>query len=111
KETRALPPSPPPTYVGPTFLHGTIGSQATFRGMEPLLVSQYGMVVGLHNTGSTEDAPAHLRQWLINEMRRQGVGSAKYRDILPLTPEQMIADPGTSIVAVEGFIPPGATRG
>jgi hypothetical protein len=110
KQTRAIPPAPPPTFVGPAFLHGTVGSQATFRGMEPMLVSQYGLVVGLHNTGSAE-VPAFLRQWLVQELRRQGVGSIKNRDIMPLSPDQLLASPQTSVVAVEGFIPPGATRG
>ncbi len=104
------PPTPAQTFTGPTFLHGTIGSLCTVRGMEPQLVSGWGLVVGLPGTGSTQ-VPAFLRQWMLTEMRRGGVGSVQTRDILNATPEQILASGTAAVVAVEGFIPPGAPRG
>jgi hypothetical protein len=78
--------------------------------MEPMLVSGYGLVVGLPGTGSTQ-VPAFLRQWMLTEMRRGGVGSVETRGILNASPEQILASGTAAVVAVEGFIPPGATRG
>ncbi|MFG0274673.1 MAG: hypothetical protein ACF8QF_06420, partial [Phycisphaerales bacterium] len=34
----------------PAVLRGTIGAQATLRGLEPVLVTGYGIVVGLNGT-------------------------------------------------------------
>lgn len=105
---------PPPVYTGPGFLRGTIGSMARLRGYEPMLVSGWGLVVNLHGTGSTS-APAFIRQWLINQMRLEGVGSNRLatsgNPMATLTPAQIIADPNTAVVEVFGLIPPGAPKG
>ena len=106
-QPRVSPPGP--TYTGPAFLHGTIGSIARVRGYEPLLVSGYGLVVNLDQTGSAE-VPAFLRQWLINEMRKRGVGSASLPGAT-ISPAQMLASHQTAVVVVQGLIPPGATKG
>lgn len=110
KERKAPAVPPPPTFTGPTYLHGTVASLTSLRGFEPLLVSGYGMVVGLNNTGSN-GAPAYLRQWLINEMRRGGVGSIQLRGVLNASPEQLLTSTETAPVVIEGFIPPGAVKG
>ncbi|MDH3583173.1 MAG: flagellar basal body P-ring protein FlgI, partial [Phycisphaerae bacterium] len=99
-------PPPPPTYRGPAFLHGTIGSVASLRGYLPVLVSGYGLVAGLDDTGSI-DCPPALRGWLLNEMAKRGFG----RESLgfgQLTPEQVLASRSTAVVLVQGIIPPGA---
>lgn len=110
KVAKAPPPTPAPAFTGPTFLQGTVGSLATVRGMEPMLVSGFGLVVDLPETGSTQ-VPAFLRQWLIQEMRRRGVGSMQTRNILPASPEQILSSGTAAVVAIEGFLPPGAVRG
>lgn len=110
KEKKAAAVPPPPTFVGPAYLHGTIGSLTSLRGYEPLLVSGYGLVVGLNNTGAG-NAPAYLRQWLLNEMRREGVGRIQLRTLLNATPEQLLASTETSPVVIEGLIPPGSVKG
>ncbi len=103
--------APAPTYTGPAYLRGTIGSLARLRsGSErPLLVSGYGIVVNLNGTGSTS-VPAPLRLALINQMRKYGLGSASM-DTLHMTPERVLADPNTAVVRIDGLIPPGATPG
>ena len=114
--------TPPPSYTGPAFLRGTVGSMSSLRqgSDRGLLVSGYGVVVfppGLNN-GSSE-VPAFLRQRLINEMRKQGIGSAaaranapdRLKPFLRLTPEQFLDLPTTAVVSVQGLIPPGATPG
>lgn len=109
KTPQVKPAPPPPTYTGPAFLHGTVGSMCSLRGTEPLLVAGYGLVVNLRGTGSP-DVPAFLRQWLINEMRKQGVGGSGY-GMDSITPEQLLASPDTAVVLVQGLIPPGASVG
>lgn len=102
-----LPPAP--IYTGPELFHGTVGSMTRVRGFEPLLVSGFGVVVNLPGTGSSE-VPAFLRQWLINEMRKKGLGNPQY-GAAELSPQRVLADPGKSIVVVQGLIPPGAKKG
>jgi len=79
------------------------------RGYAPLLVGGYGLVVNLDGTGSAE-VPAYLRRWLINEMRKRGVGSAALKTAR-MSPEKVLASKNTAVVAVQGLIPPGATKG
>lgn len=115
RSPKAAPSTPPPpVYTGPGFLRGTVGSMARLRGYEPMLVSGWGMVVNLQGTGSTS-VPAFLRQWMINEMRKQGVGSPRLavsgNPLATMSPAQIIADPNTAAVEVFGLIPPGATKG
>lgn len=110
KSVRRADPTPPgPTYTGPAFLRGTVGSLTQLRGTKPMLVSGYGLVVNLDNTGSS-DVPAFLRGWLINEMRKRGVGSARLSADW-MSPEAVLASPKTAVVQVEGLIPPGASKG
>lgn len=101
--------APPPTFTGPSFLYGTVGSLTSIHpdDARPMMVSGFGVVVGLDNTGS-RGTPAFLRNWLVNEMRRQGVGRGEFRH---LSPSQMLADPRTAVVVVEALIPPGAPAG
>ena len=113
--TKEVGPSstPPPgaTYTGESWLYGTVGSLASLRGRDalPLPVSGYSLVVDLDGTGSSE-VPEVLRDQLINEMRRRGMGRMTVgMDSLP--PEVALADPRTAVVAVEGLIPPGAVKG
>ncbi len=103
------PAPPPPTFTGPSFLHGTIGSLATLRGYQPLLVSGFGVVANLPGTGSSE-VPAFLRQRMLNEARLRGWGSANL-GTQNVSPQQFLASPNTAIVSVEGLIAPGAKRG
>jgi len=102
-------PNPGPTYTGPQYLRGTVGSMCRFRNTQPLYVSGYGMVVGLHGTGSPE-VPSFLKDWLIREMKKKGLGSSRL-GTEKMTPSRVLADEGSSVVAVEGFIPPGAVKG
>jgi flagellar basal body P-ring protein FlgI len=109
--TEDAPPEqdPGPTYTGPVYLRGTVGSLARVRGFQPLPVAGYGLVVNLRGTGSSE-VPAGLRQYVLNHLRRIGVGQSD--SPLPNTPpEQVLNSPNTAVVLVQGLIPPGASRG
>jgi len=97
------------TFSGPKYLRGTIGSYGAFLNNQPRYVGGYGMVVDLNGTGSNE-VPGFLREWLINEMMQNNLGSVAF-GTERFGPERVMADLGSSVVAVEGLIPPGAVRG
>lgn len=103
--------APVPTYTGPAYLRGTIGSLVHIRpgNEQPQHVSGYGVVVNLNGTGSTT-APPSIRQALINQMKKYGLGSANLHT-LDMSPERVLADPNTTVVRIDGLIPPGATKG
>lgn len=110
-ETRQEPASAPPPapFTGPRFLHGTVGSMAKLRGYEPQLVSNFGLVVNLQGTGSS-DVPEFLRNKMINEMARKGMGNPRL-DAKEWSPRRVLASRNTAVVAVYGLIPPGAVVG
>ena len=108
-EARPDSPPPGPTYTGPDYLRGTVGSLTRVRNFRPLAVSGYGLLVDLNGTGSRE-VPASIRRWMVNEMKKRGLGSTRF-NAKNLTPRRVIADPNTAVVAVRGFIPPGASAG
>ncbi|MFK7787971.1 MAG: flagellar basal body P-ring protein FlgI, partial [Phycisphaeraceae bacterium] len=97
------------TFSGPRYLRGSIGSYGSFLNNQPRYVGGYGMVVDLNSTGSNE-VPGFLRQWIVNEMLQNNLGSVA-SGTERFGPERVMADLGSSVVAVEGLIPPGAVRG
>jgi Flagellar P-ring protein/HEAT repeats len=106
---RAPGVAPMPTYTGPAYLRGTVGSLVRLRQGtdQPMLVNGYGLVVNLNGTGSTSAPPA-LRQALINQMKKYGLGSVSM-GTQGLSPERVLADPNTAVVRIDGLIPPGAS--
>jgi len=93
----------------PAVLAGTVGAQTTFRGSEGLLVSGYGLVVGLDGTGD-RDIPGPVRAFMEREMTLQGVGQAVH-GMGDVTPSELLSSPSTAVVIVRGVIPPGAVAG
>ncbi len=98
---------PPPTYTGPDFLKTTIGSMTNVAGYRPTVVSGIGLVHNLNGTGSGS-VPPSIRQWMLNDMARHGIGRGDYADLSPM---RMLNSRNTTVVMVEGIIPPGATKG
>lgn len=93
----------------PAILRPTIGSQASVRGLEPTLVSGYGLVVGLHGMGSG-DVPGPVRAVMEREMSRLGVG----KEVGPfrgMTPTELLNSRDTAVVIVSAVIPPGSPVG
>ena len=101
----------PVPYSGPAFLRNTVGASAYIpkRDFDPLLVSNYGLVVHLAATGSNK-VPPQLRERILTMARKGRLGSAKYGTEY-MTPERVLADTNTAVVAVEALIPSGASKG
>ena len=93
----------------PQVLAGTIGAQASIRGGEGLLVTGYGLVVGLNGTGDTE-IPGPVRAYMEREMTLQGVGQERF-GFGDLSPAGMLESDRTAVVLVRGVAPPGAVEG
>ena len=115
--TRTLPPrAVTPRYPQlpakdvPPFLQGTILERVDLAHTEYARVSGYGLVVNLDGTGDGT-APNAIRQYIIKEMERKGYGMRDAAFNRVISPEQVLADPRTAIVRVDGFVPPGARRG
>ena len=97
----------------PDVLRGTIGSEATFRGIEPVLVSGLGIVVGLNGTGGGE-LPVQVQATLERELARGGVGrggAGANMDIGPMSPQEFLRSPNVAVVIVQAAIPAGAPKG
>ncbi len=93
----------------PTILRNTIAAECTLRGDTPVLVSGYGVVVGLNGKGAG-DIPSSIRAMLERDMIANGVG----RELGPFrgfTPSTFIDHPDTAVVVVEALVPPGAPAG
>lgn len=96
----------------PTIFQGTVGSQAALRGTESMMVSGFGLVVGLNGTGGGP-LPVQIQATMERELAIGGIGRGGPLDSGPLagmTPKQVLADPAVAVVIVEGVIAPGAPR-
>lgn len=97
----------------PAVLRDTIGAQAALRGTEPILVSGYGVVVGLNGTGGGP-LPVSVKANMERDLARGGIGKGGPETGSPLdglTPSQFLMDPSAAVVVVEGVIAPGAPEG
>lgn len=89
---------------------GTIGEDSWFEGLRQMRVRGYGLVVGLGKRGSS-DCPTQIRRDMIQNMYKSPAFSSAARSRTSLTPEQLIDDLDTAVVAVQGEIPAAATAG
>ncbi len=103
----------------PEIMRGTVGSETILRGYQaqtspgyqPIIARGYGLVVGLNGTGSHNMAP-RLRQYMLQEASRNGVGNPKFGEqIGELSPEKLLDSADTAVVIVEAVVPQGAPKG
>jgi len=95
-----------------TILRGTIGSEVSIAGIEGMIVSGYGLVVGLDGTGSGI-VPIGVRAVLEDEMRKQGVGTGAPESgpLANISPSRLIDSDETAVVLVQAYIPAGLPMG
>ncbi|NUQ53029.1 MAG: flagellar basal body P-ring protein FlgI [Phycisphaerales bacterium] len=97
----------------PDLLRETIGAQSTFVGVDPTLVSGYGLVVGLRGTGG-QNLPDRIAATMERQMGLNGVGRGNELRGTPLdgkSPRDVLRDPNVAVVMVTASIPPGAPLG
>lgn len=94
----------------PSVLRDTVGAQTGLSGAEPILVSGYGLVVGLNNTGSG-DVPGPIRAIMEREMSMMGVGRELGGAFKDITPGELLTDRRTAVVLVTAALPPGSPEG
>ncbi|HMO26999.1 MAG TPA: flagellar basal body P-ring protein FlgI, partial [Tepidisphaeraceae bacterium] len=106
----------PPRYTAlparevPDYLRGTILQIADLAETQPKLISGFGLVVNLEGTGDSA-APNPVREYMLKQMTKHGFGSTNLPGYERLSPDRVLRDPRTTIVRVDGFVPPGARRG
>ncbi len=98
----------------PEALRGTIGAMASFRQVEPMLVSGYGLIVGLNGTGGGE-LPEDVATTMERQLGLMGVSvSSDYFVGTPLeglSPRQVLRHPDVAVAVVYAAVPPGAPNG
>lgn len=98
----------------PDVLRGTIGAETTLRGIEPVLVSGFGIVVGLNGTGGNALIDPAVQATMERELARGGVTRAPDGNDLGrmgVSPAEFLRSKNVAIVIVEAAIPPAAPRG
>jgi len=99
-----------PVKEVPALLRGTIGAEVEFRGIEPVLVSGYGLVVGLNGTGG-DVLPDSIAATMEREMGLNEIGKANELGndaITGKSPREVLRDKNVAVVLVQAAIPPGA---
>ena len=112
----AKKPDPEPKYRNlgaktdfPEFLRGTILDSVDVSGTQSLTASGYGLVVNLENTGRNDGIPTAVREAIGKNASIFGVNSALTDGPLGQLPvNQLLSDPRTAVVRVDGIVPPGA---
>ena len=88
-----------------------MSTRSACSSIGPLAVSSYGLVVNLRYSGDSNTAPTAVREWMIKEMYRHGMGGHRIPGYHDMTPERALADKRNAIVIAAAFIPPGARVG
>lgn len=97
----------------PDVLRGTIGAETTLRGIEAVLVSGFGIVVGLNGTGGNANLDPSVQATMERELARGGVGIAPERELdrRGVSPAQFLRDKNVAVVIVEAAIAPATPKG
>lgn len=97
----------------PAAFRGVVGSMTTINGIQPVLVSGLGLVVGLNGTGGGP-YPAAVQADMERTLGIGGIGRGGPMTEGPLaglSPRAVLARSDVAVVIVEGAIPPGAPDG
>lgn len=89
-----------PAAKVPEFMRGTVYEAAIIRDQESKVVSGFGLVAQLRDTGDTTVSNA-VREYIIRDMVKRGIDR----------PEGILADKRVAIVRIEGAMPPGIRKG
>ncbi|HEY8665061.1 MAG TPA: flagellar basal body P-ring protein FlgI, partial [Tepidisphaeraceae bacterium] len=99
-----------PAKAVPAYLKGSILEAVDLENTDPFPISGYSLVTRLWGTGDSK-APAAVRDYVIKEMVKHGLGGFRVQGYEQLQPEAMLRDPSVAIVRVDGNVPAGARSG
>ncbi len=114
QQVKARPVAPQIVRDTPSVLKGTIGSEASLLKAEPILVSGYGMVVGLPGTGGG-DLDARVMATMERQLGFGGISRSS--DALAgtpfegMSPQQVLRSKLAAVVIVYAAVIPGAPAG
>lgn len=97
----------------PPALRGTVGTEASLLNVRPLLISGYGVVVGLKGTGG-QQLDEGIAAVVEREMGLRGItGSADYKwaGVDNVTPRELLRDKNVAVVLVQAAVAPAAPKG
>jgi hypothetical protein len=97
----------------PSVLRGTVGTEVTVSGTQPVLISGYGFVVGLNGTGGGP-LPEPVAANMERQMGLMGIGRAEQYQgyaISGRSPRELLRDKNTAVVLVQAAIAPGTPAG
>lgn len=102
-----------PIFDGPSVLRGTVGASASIIGIDPVLVSGLGIVVGTQGEGGP--LPPGVEATVIRQLAlREGARGMDMFEGTPFegeSPESFLRRSDVSVVAVLGLVAPGAPEG
>jgi hypothetical protein len=93
----------------PDYLKDTILQKTDLADTGPFVVSGYGLVVNLSDTGGGP-YPNAVRDYMIKEMVRHGIGMPSGGIYSKINPEQALDGKKFTVAEVRGLIPPGARK-
>lgn len=104
---QSLGPRQVPDAFKDTVLH-----RANLEDAQPFLVSGYGLVVNLRETGDSSNLPTPVREYMIKQLQVHGVGTSRavVKGFDKISPEEVLRNKSNAVVRVDGFIPPGARK-
>lgn len=115
KEAKRVDVAPELLKDVPNVLRGTIGAEANFRGIEPVLVSGLGIVVGLRGTGGADNMDPAIQTTMERDISRGGIGrggaGSNYPGMEGMTPAEFLRSRDVAVVIVEARIAPGSPEG
>jgi len=93
----------------PAYLKDSVLELTDVLDTTPFIVSGYGLVVNLPNTGGGP-YPTAVRTYMLNEMYKHGFGRPTMPGFEGYRPESLLDRRSTAIAEVVGLIPPGTRK-
>jgi hypothetical protein len=106
--------APPVVREVHSALRGTVGTEASLLKAQPVIVSGYGLVVGLKGTGGG-DLPPQIAGTMERQLGLMGIGKSsdglRGTRFEGMTPQQVLRSKDVAVVVVYAAVMPGAAQG
>src|SRR5215218_1213837 len=92
------------------ILKDSLFEKTEMANTDPYLVSGYGLVANLDNTGGSE-APRAVRDYMYKQLQQHRFNSPNQPGFENVSPDRVLRDRRFAIVRVDGLMPPGIREG